>query len=297
MAVPGESGTSLASNSLMLDVLDGIHRGVAASIPGGTCAIGSSGSCDFVLADPEIAPDHLRLRFYGRQVAVDAVGGPVVVDGSRQLAQGHGCRVALPVTLELGEASIKIHRPSRRRRHPRLMAGAVLAAMVVAALLGATQTSSFSSQTLAQQAVSTAETPRGGHAAVPPGMDDVGDSLQSRIAAAGLDLPVSVSGHHVTVSGTLPQAHSAAWTDVQRWFDTTYGGQYVLSSDVRVSVPAQPPKFSFQAIWFGPNPYIVDARGNRKYPGAALGGGWVLKSIETGEITVSRNAQEFKLTL
>lgn len=286
------TGTSLPArrSGLTLNVLDGLHRGVAAPITGDICTIGSGSDCDVVLADPAIMPDHLRLRFYGRQVAVDALGGDVTIEGRAPVLRGHGCRTALPVTLGVGAARLEVRRDDAGDRRGMLVAlGSVLLAAV--AVLVATQSSGFG----------VAEGPRDAPAPeariAAPATPGTADELRARIADAGLDLAVIQDGHHLAVSGTVTQEQTAAWTDVQRWFDGSFGGRSVLSSRVTTASPATPPKFAFQAVWFGQNPYVVDTRGERRYPGAALQGGWMLKSIEGGAITVTRDGKDFQLTL
>ncbi|MDH2326586.1 FHA domain-containing protein [Cereibacter sp. SYSU M97828] len=274
---------------LMLNVLDGLHRGVVTPISGEICTIGSGPGCDVVLADRQIAPDHLRVRFYGRQVAVDALGGDVMIEGRQPVQRGHGCRTTLPVTLALGGARFEIRRnavPDGRR----MIVGLASALLAVLAVLIATQSSGFG----------VADAPRNlpptepAAAAADSGAEE---HLRERIAQAGLDLSVLGDGRHLAVSGSVTEAQAERWTDVQRWFDGTFGGRNVLSSSVTVAAPATPPKFAFQAVWFGANPYVVDARGERRYPGAALQGGWMLKSIDEGAITVSRDGRDFQLTL
>lgn len=287
---PASTGLATAPRGgLTLSVLDGLHRGVATAIGGESCLIGSGTACDVVLADRQIAPDHLRLRFYGRQVAVDALGGDVLIEGRQLVQRSHGCRTALPVTLALGEARLEIRRdtPANGRR---MVIGLASLALTVLAVLAATQSSGFGVAD-APRALPVADAP------VVPDDPVAAGQLRERIAQAGLDLTVAGDGRHLAVSGTIEQTQASAWTDVQRWFDGSFGGRNVMSSTVTIAAPASPPKFAFQAVWFGANPYVVDARGERRYPGAALQGGWMLKSIEGGAITVSRDGKDFQLTL
>lgn len=275
--------------ALTLNVLDGLHRGVATPISGDVCTIGSGSECDVVLADRQIAPDHLRLRFYGRQVAVDALGGSVLIEGRPPVQRGHGCRTALPVILSLGEARLEIRRQDASGNRRAIVGLAAVATAVVAVLL-ATQSSGFGVVSEPRE-IAVVEAP------APTPATGAAGNLRDRIAQAGLDLAVIENGRHLAVSGSVTEAQSAVWTDVQRWFDGSFGGRNVLSSNVVIAAPASPPKFAFQAVWFGTNPYVVDARGERRYPGAALQGGWMLKSIDAGAITVSRDGKDFQLTL
>lgn len=282
----------LAQGGLTLSVLEGLHRGVKADVPSGGCTIGASSGCDVVLADPQVAPDHLRLRFHGRHVAIDAIGGDVGVEGRGPVTRGHGCRALLPITLTLGEARLQVRRETQA---PGVLGrwlpiGGLAVLGVVATILFSSQSSGFVAP--ARQAVPAVP------AAPAPAPSGAADALRQRLTDAGLaGLTVTGDGHHLAVAGALAAADAAAWQDVQRWFDGTYGGRHVLTSRVEAAAPAAAPDFSFQAVWFGADPYVLDSRGERRYPGAALQDGWMLKSIEPGRITVSRDGTDFALTL
>lgn len=292
----------IAPGALALDVLSGIHSGVRAPIEGSACTIGSSRDCDLVLADKDVAPAHMHLRFYGNLVAIDAVGGDVVIKGRPDLARGYGCRIKLPATLSIGEATLRIARnnaPRTARRWAAYAGGALaLAAVPVIAI----QTGILKLRP--QPAMAHAQQPAEHAAAVAaiptPVLSDgkIVTLLQERIEQANLGmLVVSVDGRRIEVSGKVPPGRMAEWQEIQRWFDRTHGGRYVLTSMVGAAAVANAPSFAFQAVWFGKNPYVIDARGERRYPGAALQDGWMLKAIEPGQIVVVRGAEEFKLTL
>ena len=279
---------------LTLSVLDGIHRGVTAAIEGGSCTIGAASDRDVVLADEDVAPDHLRLRFYGRQVAVDAVGGDARVEGLPVIRKGHGCRATLPIVVSLGAARIRLGRDVRQagRLQHWLPVGAVALVLVIGGVLVANQSSGYGAANKTTEASGNEMSRQG----VIPADGSVAEALRQHLADAGLDdLAVTESDRHLSVSGTVSEDGLATWTDVQRWFDGSYGGHYVLSSRVTTAAPAGVPEFSFQAVWFGTRPYVIDAQGQRRYPGAALQGGWVLKSIDPDGITVSRNGTDFLL--
>ncbi len=300
-----------APGSLALEVLSGVHSGVRTPIEGASCAIGSSWNCDVVLADKDVAPDHLRLRFYGKLVAIDAIGGDVAIEGRQSLVRGYGCRVNLPVTLSVGEARLRIARDRAEGQAMRRWATyAVGILAVVAAPVLALQAGLF--EFMPRQAMAHAEPSREYVASIPaqpfPGMpasaslaasdSDVANGLKERIETAGLDtLTLSADGRRIEVSGEIPAARMTDWGEIQRWFDRTHGGRYILTSLVSTAAVANAPSFTFQAVWFGKNPYIIDARGERRYPGAPLQDGWMLKAIEPGGILVVRDGEEFKLTL
>lgn len=296
-----------APGTLALEVLSGIHSGVRTSIDGSALAIGSATGCDVVLADKSIAPEHLRLRFYGRLVAIDAVGGTVTIEGRTALDQGFGCRVTLPVTLGVGETRLRIGRENGPARALPKWApyAAGLLALVTLPLLA--MQAGFS-ELMPRQAMAHGEQASALAMAanikpaepVTPALSNEGvtTSLRQELEKADLGmLKLNTDGRRIEVSGEIPAQRMADWGKVQRNFDRTHGGRYVLTSMVTAAAIANAPSFTFQAVWFGKNPYVIDARGERRYPGAALQDGWMLKAIEPGAIRVVRGNEEFKLTL
>jgi hypothetical protein len=288
-------------SELSLDVLSGLHYGVRAPIDAEACTIGSSPGCDLVLSDGGIANEHLNLRFYGRQVAVNATGGAVTIEGQPTLQRGYGCRAKLPLTLMVGDAKLRIVRnttsaPIIGRWGPY---AAVLAVVLVMTPLVAVQAGI--SELLPQKARSPNDNLIVGSLptmSVEHSDAAIIESLQLKIDQAKIGaLTLSTDGRRIDVSGQVSPERMEAWRDVQRWFDHSHGGRFVLVSLVSAAAAADAPKFTFQAVFFGENPYVVDARGERRYPGAALQDGWMLKSIENGQILVARGGQEFKLTL
>ncbi|GGB05748.1 hypothetical protein GCM10011491_37300 [Brucella endophytica] len=287
--------------TLTLDVLSGLHQGVRAPIEGAACTIGSSPACDLVLADRDIAAEHLQLRFYGRQVALDAIGGAVFIDGRPALQRGFGCRAKLPITVTVGGAKLRIDRDrTSSLLVPRWGAYAAIVAIglvmvpIVAVQAGISALLPQKSPAMNDGVMVGSIAPA---AAVQSDAEVVAD-LRAKLDEANLSqLSLSTDSRHFEVSGQIAPDRLDDWREIQRWFDRSHGGRYVLTSLVSTAAVTAAPRFVFQAVFFGPNPYVVDARGERRYPGAALQDGWMLKAIENGQILVVRGGQEFKLTL
>jgi hypothetical protein len=291
--------------ALSLDVLSGIHRGVQAPIDDDACMIGSSPNCDLVLGDRDIAAQHLQLRFYGKQVAVNAVGGAVVIDGRPTLERGYGCRVNMPITLTVGDTRLKIGRnasaaPMARRWGP-LAAVALLALVMTPIVAVQAGISSLLPHKATTQSAEAGDDLTVASIPMRPAIQSDGEvvaTLREKLSEANLSgINVSADGRRIDVSGKVPKESLSAWREIQQWFDRSHGGRYVLTSLVSAAAVTDAPRFVFQAVFFGQNPYVVDARGERRYPGASLQDGWMLKSIEKGQILVVRGNQEFKLTL
>ena len=97
--------------NLQLEVVAGVHRGVALTLDKADYRIGSSRQTDIVLSDRGIAPEHAVLHDEGATVRIDATGGEVSVE-QKSIPMGYGYRVRLPAEIVLGEARLHLFRPT-----------------------------------------------------------------------------------------------------------------------------------------------------------------------------------------
>jgi len=152
---------------------------------------------------------------------------------------------------------------------------------------------------LASDDARTASTARASTAAITAGMsvDAAADTLTEKLAKAGLtELTAKVDGKRVVVSGAILHEQHGSWLDIQRWFDVTFGSRYVLASAVETRLPGGSPKFDLQAIAFSESPYVITGDGQRRYPGAVLDKGWVIKEIGERRLTLTKNGKELALS-
>lgn len=306
-----------------LAVVDGVHAGVTLALDKNVYSIGSKSSADIILADDGVAPEHGVVRLHGRAVIVEAAGGEIGLGKRHRIAHGHGCRTTLPVELRFGTAVLRIEQPSEGRT--RLNSAVVLrwgaiGAIACGALIpmagfdpvGAINrmnlasltspsvpvpASVSSSFTLASEITPAPLAERASSAAITATVDAAAGALAERLTQASLtDLAARVDGRRVVVSGSILREQHAAWSDIQRWFDVTYGSRYVLASAVETRLPGGNPKFDLQAIAFSESPYVITADGQRRYPGAVLDKGWVIKEISERRLTLTKNGQELALS-
>jgi len=99
------------ATNLQLEVVAGVHRGVALALDKADYRIGCSRQTDIVLSDQGIAPEHAVLHDEGATVRIDATGGEVSV-GQKSIPMGYGCRVRLPAEVVLGGARLHLSRPA-----------------------------------------------------------------------------------------------------------------------------------------------------------------------------------------
>ena len=125
---------------------------------------------------------------------------------------------------------------------------------------------------------------------------EVGKQLELRLEQAGIgSLNVEDSHGRLTVSGTIPTLQSEVWTDIQSWFDQTYGGQVPLVSDVVAGGVAQTPRLPLKAIWYGLRPYVITADGARYYEGAFVNDGWTIKEIGEKQLLLTKGGSTVAL--
>src|SRR5262249_985359 len=98
------------ATKLQLDVVGGLHRGVALAPDPGTYRIGSSPQADIVLRDHGVAPEHAILRLDRTAVRIDAIGGDIGLN-HHLIPAAHGCRARMPLDIALGEARLHLSDP------------------------------------------------------------------------------------------------------------------------------------------------------------------------------------------
>ncbi|MGP9567953.1 SctD/MshK family protein [Halomonas sp. AOP5-B2-8] len=320
-----------------IQVTGGVHQGVAVSLEQAVCRIGAAEPADVMLCDEGVAAEHVILRFHARMVAIEAVGGEVII-GGETLAQGTGRRIDLPTTLAMGDARLRLSRPETslppalrsayeavesalrttrdslphkllsRRRHSsggeRVGRGAVLTALcTIIGIAGVYQLVGVdeAGANISAEALHSTATlyPQAVEAALTSDQHETpAEALERRLKQADLDgLQVSDAGNHLVVSGEFAPERHEDWQEVQRWFDQRYGSSQVLVSNAKLSLIADQPTFRFQAVWLGDNPYVIGAKGERLYTGASLPEGWVLAAIGDERVTLRRGDEQFFLTL
>ncbi|GHB11801.1 SctD/MshK family protein [Salinicola rhizosphaerae] len=300
-----------------LEVISGLHRGAVIEWRGAACHIGADESADVWLGDAGISPEHTILRFHGRQMAVEAAGGDITV-ADQTVREGTGLRCESPVTIRLGNATIRISRPTPPPllpKFPRLpgmpprlkrslnRSAPVMALIVTLGVLGlyefvdvnqaGANIGSFEPLvTVDEQAI------RGARQLVADAEPGPATALRDHLAAAGLNaMTVSRHDRYLSVSGHYDQGQKSAWDETQRWFDQRFGSRHVLLNSVTArSTPSQP-DLQLSAVWLGENPYVIDRDGKRLYPGAALPSGWVVSAIDDQRVLLRHGDEQFSLTL
>lgn len=263
------------------------------ALAGPTCSIGSSPGCDVLLIGDDIAATHVRIHLYGSNASVEAIDGDVGREGQSPVTAGYGYRAALPLDFLLGDTHVRISRKvTEGRRLKPLVIGAgafLLLTLIVMALARATDPSPDEQRTSVSAITDGA---RGKEAT------EAVRQLRARIDGAGLSaLRLVDNGGRIEVSGHVSPEDMAVWHNIEQWFDATYGEQYMLASLVEAGTSAATPHVRLQAVWLGEQPYVIDGRGERRYPGDPLTDGWMVKSIEADHVTVSRDGQDVAIAL
>jgi hypothetical protein len=125
----------------------------------------------------------------------------------------------------------------------------------------------------------------------------VADAMTAKLQEVGLaTLATKLDGVRLVVSGEISYEQTDAWAEVQRWFDLTYGERFILASAVEARAPTPFPKFDLQAISYSDAPYVITGDGQRRYPGAILDQGWVIKDIAAGRLTLVKDGKELALS-
>lgn len=277
-----------------LTVTGGLHQGSSLVLDQPVYTIGADLEADLVLSDPGIAGLHLRLRFEGGQVAVEALGGEVLLGAHVRIPKGSGHRARLPLQLRIGAAGVSLALPAGAEPSPvtsRKLTPWIVAAALLLVCAGAL---AFRADPPLATVAAVAEVP----AVDKPSLQQAKAWLEEQLQVARLDaVKVSDSHDQLSAVGSFEQSQKPQWLAVQQAFDQRYGQQIVLNPRVVVRADAARPRVRFQAVWFGVNPYVINDSGKRLYPGAALADNWVLERIENSQVVLVRGEERFTFTL
>ncbi|QHD10125.1 SctD/MshK family protein [Pseudomonas sp. R76] len=278
-----------------LTVTGGLHQGSSLVLDQPVYTLGADLAADLVLSDPGIAGLHLRLRFEGDQVAVEALGGDVLLSGNVRIPHGSGHRARLPVQLRLGAAGVSLalpegaQKPSDARRPFTPWIVAIVLLFLCAGALAVRNDAP-----MAQTAVTAADVP----ALKKPSRELAKAWLEQQLQAAHLEaIKVTNANGQLSAVGSFEHSQKPQWLALQQAFDQRYGQQIVLNPRVAVRADAARPRVRFQAVWFGTHPYVINDSGKRLYPGAALADNWVLERIENNQVILARGEERFTFTL
>src|SRR5260370_49884 len=95
----------------ILEVLDGVHRGVMLPLDNDAYSIGSKPDADIMLADDGVAPEHGVVRLHGRTVIIEAAGGDIGLGRGHRIPHWHRRPTTLPVELGVGKPAPRIGPP------------------------------------------------------------------------------------------------------------------------------------------------------------------------------------------
>ncbi|MBV4551523.1 hypothetical protein HU742_010305 [Pseudomonas sp. SWRI102] len=303
-------GSSAAGKSVpLLSITHGLHQGVTLTLDKATYIIGSAGSADLLLSDAGIAERHMALRFANGRVAVEALGGDVIVIGpdaqTLRIPIGSGHRTGFPLAVRIGDARLTLNNACNQSepadhvmRSSRRAPQWIIALLLMFLCLGA-----FAFR---GEPVSPMEPPTRSQLSAPVDANHPSTAtaaqaatwLEQQLAAARLNqINVSESDGQLNVQGRYDPAQKSQWMRVQQAYDGRFGQQVVLHADVAPRAEVATPRVRFQAVWFGTNPYVVNESGKRLYPGAALADDWTLERIENDQVILARGEERFTFTL
>jgi Inner membrane component of T3SS, cytoplasmic domain/Inner membrane component of T3SS, periplasmic domain len=324
----GRSASDLAK--VTFEVLSGLHGGVLLRLENGDYQIGSTAEADIVLRDPGVAPAHAILGVQRGAIRLEATGGDVGI-GEQMISKGHGCRLKLPLDLSLGEACFRlsaVESQSAGRLHWAI-AGIAVCFIVFAGLLtigsfhyddlhaAGTLPSGLVRLAGVPPSPSTVPTSTVPTSSVPPldrperdqdidrvrsqverskkpgvDIDEALQELTARINGTNIrNLRVSAAQGRLLVSGLLDKRDVAAWSEVERWFDQTYQGRVILTTNFSVGGGQTMPVLQLRAVWFGEGPYVVTADGRHLTVGAGLDNGWTIKEIGQDRTVLAKDGE------
>jgi type III secretion protein D len=292
-----------------LQIRSGFHTGAAQTLPSRGVTIGSSIKADIVLTDPSVAPLHARVTCLGSRLDVEALEAAASLNGS-ELASGGTIASRYPARLTLGNVEMDVvHLPGALGfsvpSHKTVMAAAcgILIVFTAAVLAWPDAKPSMAAlQRAANAAVAEDGIRKPDSLAVPAEPEMVqaaATSFRGQLLAVGIETVDAVPADgFVRAKGAIKPSEENAWRAAQIWFDSTFGRNVVLQSEVAISaakIPSAP--IGIQSVWAGKRPYLIDGHGDKYFEGSVVKNGWVVEKIEDGKVTLRKNEEVIRLDL
>jgi hypothetical protein len=299
-----------AASAIQLEITAGLHQGVCLALDLPAYLIGSGAGADLLLSDAGVAAAHLLLRLERGTLAIEARGGDVhVIDAagrSLRVPMGNGHRAHLPVDLQLGTAQLRLREAAAAKAHTAPLLSRRHGQWLCAALFMGLCAAAFGSFSLQRDHSAMAMRAKAGGAEAPVALAATNTAtveqaqlwLAEQLQTAQLTrIEIGPRDGGLSAQGSVTPAQRSAWTSVQQAFDRRYGQAIVLHPQVSVSSVPATPRVRFQAVFFGPHPYVISDTGKRLYPGAAVADDWVLERIEADQVILARGTERFTFTL
>lgn len=290
-----------------VSVMTGAHAGAVLELSAGEHVFGSDQAADIVLSDDGLAPQHFALLLQESGARIAALAENVQVGGTPVTPQA-AAAAAFPIELGIGGVRLRVDGPAADPARPPVTAPPEeawrpLARPSVALLATGLFLLGFGMAIYAVGGLGYAREAAGlgpdrSRAAVPaPDAADAARFVVEHVAAAGLQRMLNVQAEDgaVRVDGVLPPDKQAAWQQVQRQFDQTYGGRFVLHASLNAQ-STQRPGLQPAAVWTGPQPYVMTEAGERLPEGSVLEDGWTIDRIQADRIIMRRGTQSVALT-
>jgi len=289
----------------LLSITRGLHQGCHLTLDRAIYTVGSSASADLIIGDPGVAELHVVLRFVAGRVAVEALGDDVLVIGAQgqevRVPKGSGHRTRLPLEIGIGGAlmrlgsSLPAQMPEPER--PRTWHNKRHWLMAMALMFLCVGAFAFRGEQILPDTL-VASAPAGVASAPRSTPTQARLWLDQQLLTAGIkSIKVSEAEEQLLAQGSYGPEQKLRWIALQQAFDKQFGQQVMLHTKVVAHPDIATPRVRFQAVWFGPNPYVINDSGRRLYPGGALVDGWMLERIENNQVVLARGEERFTLTL
>ncbi|WP_426162334.1 FHA domain-containing protein [Pseudoduganella sp. R-34] len=287
-------GNIAAPAGLELRVLSGLHAGAALPLTEEAVVVGSDTACDVILLDPDVAPQHLSLRWVDGQWLAEPGSGADVADlAGRPLHAGSALAPGLPFrigqawlmlspadapweTAVLQPSAPPVPEAARPGRRWPLALPAVTALALLLLVLAWCVLRSPSAQPPSAAAAPAA-------AAVPAEADEIARQTERVLSERDLSKLVGIvyETGHLTLSAELD-------ADESRRFDSALASlRQRFGTRVRIDVALTPLQralpFDVREIVTGSAPHITLADGTVMYEGTSMAG-YRLQAIRPGKL-------------
>ncbi|BBD36410.1 hypothetical protein Amn_12900 [Aminobacter sp. Y103A] len=285
--------------SLDFEVLSGLYCGLTGKTALETSLIGCGLDADMIFVEQGLAPHHFRITLLGNSIEVEALAAGLSIKGKRNIAAGECVVVPLPVVVLAGEMSILWSVQDEVTSGPigiprlsmRVLATVIVSSLAVGMLSAFFSYNGDGGASRPNSPSADHESKRTNHRADDQIAEAAAKELQEEVDRAGLlNVKIGSAKDTVTAEGTVTSESVISWRKLQQWFDHRTKGALTLVNGVLIKDEKAPSAIAVEAVWRGPQPYLVIG-GEKYFVGAVLDDGWTVDRIEDGRVLLSRNGR------
>jgi hypothetical protein len=304
--------SAAAKTDISVELTQGLQAGQTRVLNVTSMVVGARGGADIVLMDEGVEERHVSISFtrsaFGLLATVEALEGPISVEGTPVAAGDQLTEIKVPFELEMGEASMIFRRPASSRakshsevisssqsRQGKLRRGRVdpmilmsVLGLLVLIFLGVVW------QLLTDHKTFVVDINTPVPAFEQPAVPDMQwlETARAKISDYGFEntLRINVIADNIfSTAGQIPESQMSRFREFQGWYDSQSGAPSMVWEVTQTARLARLPNIGM--VRYSAPPAVILISGDEVSIGEELIDGWILAGVDETTLTLERGQE------